>query len=314
MPDKPSVIAIGGPTASGKSSLAMALSSLIRIQIVNFDSMQVYRGMDIGTAKARKEEREKVGHHLLDLRYPDENFSVGQYIPLFRKTVNEISGTGYLPVAVGGTGLYLRGALGGLFDGPERDDELRKELRALETAEPGTLYHLLEEKDPDTAERTMPNDMVRIIRALEVAELTGTPISELQREHSFRDRPFEAAIYCLNPDRDKLYLWIGERVDQMMETGFLGEVERLKENGYRRDLTSMKALGYRELMAYLDGEVDLNEAVELIKRNTRRYAKRQLTWFRGEKEVRWLEYSHPDEIQMLAERIAEEVQSAKCRV
>lgn len=301
------LVAIGGPTASGKSFLAMSLADLIPVEIINFDSMQVYRGMDIGTAKPDRGDRRAVPHHLLDIRDPDEPFSVGQYIPLFRETARAIVHRGRLPVAVGGTGLYLRGALGGLFEGPERDEELREELRQLESSDPGTLYRMLEERDPETASRTMPRDLVRVVRALEVLELTGTTISELQARHSFRDRPFQAAIYCLNPARDQLYRWIEERVEEMMEQGLLDEVEGLKARGYSRDLTSMKALGYRELMAYLDGEISLEEALELIVRNTRRYAKRQITWFRGEKGVRWLEYEEREEIPLLAERIAKEV-------
>lgn len=303
---KPAVIAIGGPTASGKSSLAMLLADLLPLEVINFDSMQVYRGMDIGTAKPGAEDLKKVPHHLLDIRDPDEPYSVGQYIPLFRETVEEITRRDRIPVAVGGTGLYLRGALGGLFEGPERNEALRKELEDLEADDPGILYSLLKGKDPETAARTMGTDLVRIIRALEVYELTGAPISELQREHAFRDRPFDASIYCLNPPREKLYMWVEERVDLMMEDGLLDEVRGLRERGYGRELTSMKALGYRELMAHLEGETTLEEAVGLIKRNTRRYAKRQLTWFRGEEGVKWLEYSHTDELPDFAERMAKE--------
>lgn len=304
------VIAIGGPTASGKSSLAMLLADLLPVEIINFDSMQVYRGMDIGTAKPGAEDLKKVPHHLLDIRDPDGTCSVGQYIPLFRETVGDITRRGRIPVAVGGTGLYLRGALGGLFEGPGRDEALREELRNLEADDPGILYSLLKAKDPATAAKTMPNDQVRIIRALEVHELTGLPISRLHREHSFMDRPFDAVIYCMIPPREKLYSWVEERVDLMMEEGLLDEVRKLRERGYGRDLTSMKALGYRELMAHLDGEASLDEAVELIKRNTRRYAKRQLTWFRGEEGVKWLEYKTREELPGIAERIAEEVQSS----
>ncbi len=304
---KPLVVAIGGPTASGKSSLAMTLAGLVPAEIVNFDSMQIYRGMDIGTAKPGAGDRQRVPHHLLDLCNPDEQFSVGQYIPLFRETVTDISNRKRLPTAVGGTGLYLRGALGGLFDGPARDDELRDEMKSLESDDPGILYRMLEKKDPETASRTMPKDLVRIIRALEVYELTGMPISELQREHSFRDRPFHTVIYCLSPDREKLYRWIEERVDLMMEEGLLEEVRELRRRGYGKELTSMKALGYRELMAHLDDEISLEEAVELTKRNTRRYAKRQITWFKGEEGVRWLEYGSRDELPELAERIVREV-------
>jgi len=174
--------------------------------------------------------------------------------------------------------------------------------------DPGILYRMLEEKDPETASRNKPRDMVRIIRALEVYELTGLSISELQREHSFRDRPFDAAVYCLNPPRETLYRWIEERVDRMIEEGLLAEVKVLRDKGYGRDLPSMKALGYRELMAHLDGETSLEEAVELIKRNTRRYAKRQITWFKGEEGVRWLDISHPDEIPALADRIVNDME------
>lgn len=305
---KPIIVAIGGPTASGKSSLAMALATMLPVQIINFDSMQVYKGMDIGTAKASVGERKKVPHHLLDLCEPDEPFSVGRYIPLFRKAVERISDQGHLPVAVGGTGLYLRGALGGLFDGPERDNALRTRLRDKESVKPGSLFRMLEENDPETAARTKTSDLVRIIRALEVHELTGHPISRLQAKHAFEDRPFDARVYCLNPDRKNLYDWIEKRVDRMMEEGFLGEVKALREKGYGRGLTSMKGLGYRELMSHLDGETSLDEAVRLIKRNTRRYAKRQLTWFRGEQDVIWLEFSHPDELPIFARRIAKEVQ------
>jgi tRNA dimethylallyltransferase len=309
--NKTRVVAIGGPTASGKSSLAMALGGLVPVELLSFDSMQVYRGMDIGTAKPDKEDRERIPHHLLDIRDPDELFSVGEYTTLFRETVEDISGRGPLPVAVGGTGLYLRGALGGLFDGPQRDEELREELWSLERDDPGTLYRMLEEKDPETASRNKPRDMVRIIRALEVFELTGISISELQREHSFRDRPFNAMVYCLNPERSTLYRWVEERVDRMMEQGLLDEVKALRDRGYGRELPSMKALGYRELMAHLDGETGLEEAVRLIKRNTRRYAKRQVTWFKAEEGVRWLEYETKEELPELAERIAAEIEESR---
>ena len=309
---KPLVLTIAGPTGAGKSSLAMILASMIPIQIVNFDSMQIYRGMDIGTAKAGEKDRRRVPHHLLDIRDPDQAFSVGQFIPLFRESVMRIAGQGDFPVAVGGTGLYLRGGLGGLFDGPGRDNALREELRSREESRPGTLFRLLEKEDPETAGRTMPNDLVRIIRAIEVLRLTGRPISEFQQGHAFTDRPFDSLIFCLDPPRGRLYSWISDRVDQMIRDGFVEEVRRLKEMGSGRDLTSMKALGYRELMAYLDGEVAFAEAVDRIKRNTRRYAKRQRTWFRGEKGVTWLDYQSREEMPELAEKIVKIVQSLPC--
>ncbi|MBN2721140.1 MAG: tRNA (adenosine(37)-N6)-dimethylallyltransferase MiaA, partial [Proteobacteria bacterium] len=263
----------------------------------------------IGTAKAGEEDRRRVRHHLLDIRDPDQAFSVGRFIPLFRETVATVADEGDLPVAVGGTGLYLRGGLGGLFDGPGRDEALRADLKSQEDSRPGTLFQLLGKEDPATAERTMPNDLVRIIRAIEVLRLTGRSISEFQRGHAFTDRPFDSLIFCLDPPRDLLYSWISDRVDQMIRDGFLEEVRRLKEKGYGRDLTSMKALGYRELMAHLDGEMTFAEAVERIKRNTRHYAKRQITWFRREKGATWLEYQSRDQIPGLAEKIIKTVQS-----
>jgi len=306
---KPLVLAIAGPTGAGKSSLAMTLASMIPVQIVNFDSMQIYRGMDIGTAKAGVDDRRRVPHHLLDIRDPDQAFSVGQFIPLFREAVMTVAGKGDLPVAVGGTGLYLRGGLGGLFDGPGRDEALRKELKALEKTSPGTLFRLLEKEDPETAGRVMANDLIRIIRAIEVLRLTGRPISEFQRGHAFTDRPFDSLIFCLDPPRGRLYSWISDRVDQMIRDGFLEEVRKLKKKGYGRDLGSMKALGYRELMAHLDGEITFSEAVDRIKSDTRRYAKRQMTWFRREKGVTWLDYQSREDIPGLAEKIVEIVQS-----
>ncbi|UCG38172.1 MAG: tRNA (adenosine(37)-N6)-dimethylallyltransferase MiaA [bacterium] len=310
MTARPFLLVLGGPTASGKSALAMHLSSQVPMEIINVDSMQVYRGMDVGTAKAGPAEGRRVRHHLLDLCDPDEPFSVGRYIPLFRGKVEEITTREHLPVAVGGTGLYLRGALRGLFEGPARDEGLRSQLREKEQHHPGILYTLLEERDPETARRTRPSDLVRIIRALEVHTITGMPISGHQARHAFADRPFDARVYCLNPDRQALYLWIEERVDSMMASGFLQEVRRLKEKGYSRDLTAMKGLGYRELMAHLEGETTLEEAVQLIKRNTRRYAKRQITWFRGEEGVMWLDYRSRGEIPEMAQRIVREVRSA----
>lgn len=301
---KPRLLAICGPTASGKSALAMALAETAPIEIINVDSMQVYRGMDVGTAKPGPADRESVTHHLIDIRDPDEEFSVGQFIPLFRQAVDDIRRRDALPVAVGGTGLYLKGAIGGLFEGPSRDDDLRAKLRKLEEDDPGTLHALLADKDPVTARKTMKGDMVRIIRALEVYELTGTPISRLQARHAFGDRPYDVSLFCLDPPREKLYSWVEERVERMMKEGFLSEVKGLKDEGYHRELASMKALGYRELMAHLAGELPLEEAVELIKRNTRRYAKRQLTWFRGEEGVIRLEYATREEIPELAAKIA----------
>jgi len=301
---KPFVLVLTGPTASGKTKLALELAVITPIDIINADSMQVYRGMDIGTAKPSLEEQQTVSHHLIDIRDPDQDFSVGDYISLFRRTVEDIISRGRLPVVVGGTGLYIRGALGGLFKGPSRDDELRERLLSTEADEPGVLYSRLKVCDEHTAEKTGEDDLVRIVRALEVLELTGKPISIHQQEHAFSDRPYESRMFCLNPPREMLYVWIEERVDRMFSEGFLEEVESLKKNGYGAGLNAMKALGYRELMAYKEGKYSLPETIELIKRNTRRFAKRQITWFRGEKDVEWMDLKSQDQLSEIARDIA----------
>jgi tRNA dimethylallyltransferase len=305
MIDKPFLLAIGGPTGSGKSDLAMRIAGVLPSEIVNADSMQVYRLLDIGTAKPDEEQRRKVPHHLLDIRDPDEAFSVGEYIKLSRKTVIEIDQRSNLPVMVGGTGLYIRGAMGGIFPGPSRNEKLRSELLALDEEDKGILYRRLKEVDPVSADRINQGDLVRIVRALEVMELTGEPISALQDKHRFSDRPFRTEMICIEPERDLLYMWIDQRVDRMIEMGFLEEVRHLAESGFGRDLNPMQGLGYSELMSHLAGEVSLKEAVSLIKKNTRRYAKRQLTWFRGEDNVRWFKIKDREQIGQIAEEIVE---------
>ncbi|MFV1956552.1 MAG: tRNA (adenosine(37)-N6)-dimethylallyltransferase MiaA [bacterium] len=296
MIDKPFLLVIGGPTGSGKSDLAMRIAGILPSEIVNADSMQIYRFLDIGTAKPDEEQRRKVPHHLLDIRDPDEAFSVGDYIKLSRKVVGEIVHRSNLPIMVGGTGLYIRGAIGGIFPGPPRNEKLRCELLALDKEDKGILYRRLKEVDPASAGRIHQGDLVRIVRALEVMELKGEPISALQDKHRFSDRPFRTEMICIDPDRDLLYMWIDQRVDQMMEMGFLEEVRHLAESGFGRDLNSMQGLGYSELMSHLNEEVSLEDAVSLIKKNTRRYAKRQMTWFRGEDNVRWIKIEDREQI------------------
>ncbi len=304
MKDRVFVQVITGPTASGKSRLAMELANMIPMEIINADSMQVYRGMDIGTAKPDSEDRLRVPHHLLDIREPDEPFSVGEYNKLFREVVPLIAGRQRLPVMVGGTGLYIRVALGGIFPGPSRDEELRKNLLEDEEAEAGTLYRRLRKIDPISADRIHPGDLVRIIRALEVYDLTSKPISVHQDEHDFNERPYRTEIHCLNPPREKLVEWIGARVDRMVAMGLLEEVRTLKNLGFGPGLNSIKGLGYREMMSHLQGDMDFHESVELIKRNTRRFAKRQMTWFRAEKDVIWHTIESENDLGALAKEIA----------
>jgi len=304
MTKKPLVLVIGGPTASGKSALSMKIAAVIPSEIVNADSMQVYRYMDIGTAKPGEKDRSFVPHHILDIRDPDESFSVGEYIELARLNVEAISSRGRLPIMVGGTGLYIRSAIGGLFSGPSRDQELRSRLLIREEKEEGALYKLLERADPVSAGRIHPSDTVRIVRALEVRELTGRTISSLQEEHRFSDRPFRTEIVCLDPPREQLYSSIDARVEKMMAKGLLDEVRSLAASGYGRELNSMRGLGYNEMRSHLAGELTLDDAVEAIKKNTRRYAKRQLTWFRGEEGVQWEKIENGRQLDVLTADIA----------
>ncbi|GBE14670.1 tRNA dimethylallyltransferase [bacterium BMS3Abin14] len=313
MRKKPFVLIIGGPTASGKSNLAMEIAKILPVEIINADSMQVYRGMDIGTAKPGRGERKQVVHHLIDIRDPDEMFSVGEYADLFRQTVPSVIGRGTLPIMVGGTGLYIRVALGGIFPGPARDEELRKKLQEAEDSDPGSLFRRLAKDDPTAAGRIQGGDTKRIIRALEVLILTGIPISVHQKEHAFADHPFETRFFCLTPPRETLYRWIEERVDRMIQRGLAGEVRGLLEKGFKPGLNSMQGLGYKEITAYLMGDMDIEETIGLIKRNSRRFAKRQMTWFRGEPDVRWKEVRSREDLTAMAGEITRELGDAISR-
>ncbi|TNF50673.1 tRNA (adenosine(37)-N6)-dimethylallyltransferase MiaA [bacterium] len=307
MKDRIFVQIITGPTASGKSRLAMELAQIVPLEIINADSMQIYRGMDIGTAKPDREDRKRVPHHLLDIREPDEPFSVGEYNKLFREVVHSISKRGRLPVMVGGTGLYIRVAMRGIFPGPPRDEELRSKMLKEEKAEAGILYRRLQKVDPESADRIHAADLVRIIRALEVFDLTSKPMSVHQSDHDFNERPYRTDLHCLNPPRERLVEWIDARVDRMMEMGLLEEVRTLKKLGYGPALNSMKGLGYKEMMSHLQGDLGFHEAVELIKRNTRRFAKRQMTWFRAEKDVHWHSIESENNVGALAKKIASDL-------
>jgi len=306
-PRGPFVLVVAGPTASGKSRLAMEIARRLSCEIVVADSMQVYRGLDIGTAKPTPAERREVPHHLLDLREPDQPFSAGDYVPLARRAIREIAGRGRLPLLVGGTGLYIRAALSGILAGPSRDEALREDLLAREKAGPGALHRELRERDPAAGERIPPGDLVRVVRALEVVLLTGKPLSALQDGHGFSEAPFRARLLVLDPPRPLLYRWIEERVEAMIEKGWVEEVRGLLARGFSPSLGSMKAVGYRELARSLLEGAPLPEAVAAIKTATRRYAKRQLTWFRAERGAEWLPLSWEGGISPLADSLAAEL-------
>jgi tRNA dimethylallyltransferase len=288
---RPKIVVIVGPTASGKSAAALELAGLFEAEIINADSMQVYRYLDIGTAKPTQAERNAVKHHLIDILYPDEEFSAALFREEAQRAIADIGTRGKRVMVVGGTGLYIKALTSGLIRGGEADPVIRKKLQA--EAQAGgreRLYERLKEVDPPTAERLHPHDTYRIVRALEAYERTGQPISALRGKHRFKEGPYETLKIGLGMEREELYRRIDERVDAMIQQGLKEEVERLLEMGYAPSLKAMQSLGYKQMAAYLQGEYNRPEAIRLIKRDTRRYARRQITWFKADPEIRWIEY------------------------
>lgn len=287
--NKPKVIVIGGPTASGKSALAVELAVYFNGEVINADSMQVYRGMNIGTAKPTVEERKGVRHHLIDVVDPNEEFNAAIYRSLAAKAVEKIASRGKIPFIVGGTGLYVKTLLGGLLKCPPSDRDLRRELqRQYDERGASFLYGELRRVDPPAALKIHPHDRVRITRALEIIHLTRKPLSSLTREHGFRNGSFRALKICLKVDREQLYHRINDRSLVMIDRGLVQETETLLKKGYSAELKPMKSLGYRHIIKFLQGEWALDQAIARLQRDTRRYAKRQLTWFRADREFSWL--------------------------
>ena len=290
---KQPLIIIAGPTAVGKTALSVALAKRIGGEIVSADSMQVYRGMDIGTAKVMKEETCGVPHHLIAVLDPKDPFNVMTFRSMVKDAVRGIASRGNVPVLVGGTGFYIQSVLYDVqFEEDASSEELRKELEQ-EAAVLGAekMHERLRALDTDAAEAIHPNNIKRVIRALEYCLSTGRKISVHNREQRERTSPYSFLFYVLTMDRAALYQRIDLRVDQMMEQGLLAEVKRLRDEGVISDMVSMQGLGYRQIFDYLEGIATLDEAVERIKRETRHFAKRQLTWFRREPDARWINVS-----------------------
>ena len=286
--DKIKLVVILGATASGKSKLALDLAELFSGEIISADSMQVYKHMDIGTAKPSRAERAAIPHHLIDVVEPDEEFTAASFRQEASRRMEEIRARGRNPFVAGGTGLYIRALTKGIFEGPEGDKTVRDDLlREAQLYGRASLYEKLKEADPVSAERIHPNNLRRVVRALEVYYLARRPISDFHREHAFAERPYDTLFIGLEKERARLYEDIDQRVDEMMERGLVDETRGLLEMGYSPDLKPMGALGYKEVVAFLKGETTLEEATRLIKRNTRHYAKRQITWFRKDPEIRW---------------------------
>ncbi len=285
----PKIPVIVGPTGAGKSDVAAELAHRLGGEIVHADSRQVYRYMDIGTAKPDMSARAGVPHHLLDVVDPDQPFSVGDYRKLALAALSDILNRGKIPVIEGGSGLYIRAVIDGLFEGPGKNPEIRQQLKNL-AQEKGLdyLYHLLEQADPQTAARLHPHDSVRIIRALEVYELTGQPISQWQTQPP-PALPYQFIQFGLDLPRQELYKRLDLRAERMLEAGLLEEVKGILARGYNPDLPAMQGIGYSHMWAYLRGEYVLAETLILMQRDTRRYAKRQCTWFRKDRRIRWLD-------------------------
>lgn len=283
------IVVLVGPTAAGKSALAVQLALALGTEVLAADSRQVYRGMDVATDKPTVAERCGVPHGLIDLVNPDEPFNAGLYRRHADREIARLHDEGKLPLIVGGTGLYVRALLGGLCEGPQSSLPLRAALEA-EANRIGAeaLHRRLAALDPVSAARLHPNDRVKVIRALEVHAQTGRPLSEFQQRHGFAARPFATLLIGLMRDRPDLYARIERRIDHMLERGLVEETKRLLARGYDRNLGSMKGLGYKQVAGYLAGEYGYEEAVRRLKRDTRHFAKRQLTWFRKEPGIQWL--------------------------
>ena len=309
------LITVLGPTASGKTTFAAALAARLNTEIISADSMQVYRHMDIGSAKIRPEEMDGIRHYLVDELLPDEEFHVARFVAMAKEAMAEIYERGHIPIAVGGTGFYIQALLYDIdFEDTCEDTAYRTQLED-KTKELGNewLLEQVRSVDPASAEAIHANNTKRLIRALEYFKLTGRPISEHNEKQRQKESPYNFCYFVLNRDRAELYRRIDLRVDQMMEQGLLKEVEALKAMGYDRSYVSMQGLGYKELLSYLDGECTLDDAVSQIKQSTRHFAKRQLTWFRRERDVTWLDIDgakNEDVISILTEQCVKNLHAA----
>ena len=299
--DKQKLVVITGPTAVGKTKLSIELAKRIGGEIISADSMQVYKYMNIGTDKISKEKMGGVPHHLIDFLEPTQDFNVFMFQKLVKEKISEIAERGNVPILVGGTGFYIQAVLYDIdFTETDEDDEYRIALeKRAEDEGAHVLFEELKQVDPESAEIIHENNVKRVIRALEYYKKTGKPISEHNKEQHEKSSPYDFRYFVLTDDRKTLYSRIDKRVDQMMEDGLLEEVKSLEKLNIPRTATSMQSLGYREIYGYLDGDYDLERAVYLIKLNTRHFAKRQLTWFRREKDVIWIDkndFDHDDEL------------------
>ncbi len=307
MNNLPKVIVIIGPTCSGKTDLAISLGGKIPSEIISADSRQVYKYLTIGTAKPTEKELQKVKHHFVDFLNPDENYNVSKFEKDVLKQIGQIIDNKRTPIIVGGSGLYIRAIVDGIFDVVDTDEKYRMELMNYRKKFGNEfLYEELKKVDPESAKNLIPQNWKRIIRALEVYKLAGKPIWKLQQEYK-RETNLQFFQYGLNWDRKILYKNIELRVDKMIESGLVDEVKNILKLGYSKDINALNTVGYKEIIEYLEGKTTLERAIELIKRNTRRYAKRQLTWFRKDKRIKWFDINKKNDLKKIAESIAADI-------
>ncbi len=299
------IAVIAGPTASGKTAAGIEVAKRLNGEIISADSMQIYKYMDIGSAKPTKEEMQGIPHHMIDVIYPDEEFSVAVFKKMAGEIIDDIINRKHLPVIVGGTGLYINSLIYpyDFTDSPE-DTEYRDELNELAKKEGKDYVHnLLKNIDPESHARIHPNNLRRVIRALEVYKNTGNTISEYQKKSKERDLEYNAVYIGLTMERSLLYERINHRVDRMLNEGLIDEVKKLREMGYTRGMVSMQGIGYKEIFDYLDNRCTMKETVDIIKQCSRRYAKRQLTWFRRDENIHWIEVDKLDSLEEVADNI-----------
>lgn len=296
MMKKKPLIVITGPTSVGKTENSIKIAKALNGEVISADSMQVYRHMDIGTAKITTEEMQGVPHHLIDCLDPTEEFNICTFKEMADKAIEDILSRGKMPIIVGGTGFYIQSVLKDVNFADEDDDNtIRQELQKLADENGAEYMHkMLSEIDPESAESIHANNVKRVIRAIEYYRQTGEKISVHNAKESQNESPYDYMYFVINNDRDVLYKRIEDRIDIMLRDGLVAEVEKLRDMGCNRDMVSMKGLGYKEILQYLEGEISLDEAVYILKRDTRHFAKRQITWFKREKDVIWMNYPDYD--------------------
>jgi len=299
-PNKAVLVIICGPTGIGKTSVAIEIAAAENGEIIGADSMQIYRQMTIGTAKPTAAEQARVPHHMVDVVDPTEDFDAAKFAALAGRIISGLDSRGVLPVVAGGTGLYIKALTRGIFEIEAGDQQIRAKLKAAAEAKGmAALHRELEKVDPETASRVHPNDTYRVIRALEVHAATGSTMSRLQAEHAFAAEKYNCLKIGLTMDRDRLYERINRRVDMMIDEGLEAEVRGLLDRGLSPDLKAMQSIGYRHMAAFLQGQMDWDDMVATLKRDTRRYAKRQFTWFRADPEIQWFEPHETEKILQL---------------